>query len=208
MSLLLSFSRAAWLNAAVAIAAYVLLLPRPERGKGLWIMAAACCCALVCAVVALWQFDDVRDLFFARLAFQEYDADRFANQAIAFQSFFEAPIGIGPGQSEIELNYATHNLFARLMFENGLLGFLAICALLAGAFWRAIRAVAGRTATRMAAVVFAVLLGIAANSLFIDSLHWRHFWIFLGFAYGLPLVRRARIHRAGSLAATHKAASA
>jgi O-antigen ligase len=193
VGLLLSFSRAAWLNAAVAIAAYMLLAPRDRTQKMFWLKAVACFFAALCAIaLALWQFEDMRSLFLTRLAFQEYDQDRFANQGIAFQSFLEAPIGIGPGQSEIELNYATHNLFARLMFENGLLGFLAIGALLTGAFWRAMRAVAAGTTGHVASIVAAVLLGIAANSLFIDSLHWRHFWIFLGFAYGLPLARRAQ----------------
>jgi hypothetical protein len=46
----------------------------------------------------------------------------------------------------------------------------------------------------------AILAGILVNSLVIDSLHWRHFFLFLAIPVGLARYERWRTRSVGSIA--------
>jgi hypothetical protein len=93
-------------------------------------------------------------------------------------------VGIGPGQFEGRFIRSAHSIYVRLFTEGGAcnLGvFLAGLALIALGSIRAMRA---RRWDSMGMLVAAILLGILAQGATIDTLHWRHFWAFLGL---LPL---------------------
>ncbi|MCL6432395.1 MAG: O-antigen ligase family protein, partial [Anaerolineae bacterium] len=88
---------------------------------------------------------------------------------------------LGPGNYEITLHYAAHNVYIRLLAETGL---PSLCLfLVSGAFalGRSLRRVkqCGRSLelALMGYLVFALVYGA-----FIDILHWRHFWLVLGAA--------------------------
>ncbi len=140
VGVLVSFSRAAWLNALVAIAAYHLLTFnwRTSRSALTPTVAVAIGCLGV-AIMLLTGFDELSSLLEARVSLQDYDADRFATQRAAAELFFEAPLGIGPGHSEITFAYAVHTLYLRLLVETGILGFLSMLILFAHALWLSAR---------------------------------------------------------------------
>jgi hypothetical protein len=70
----------------------------------------------------------------------------------------------------------------RVLSEQGIAGFFVIAAVIFGTLLLAIRNVAlGRgTFGITSAALLACWCGILANSLFVDTLHWRHLWIVAG----------------------------
>lgn len=121
-----------------------------------------------------------------RMQMQDYDADRFATQMLALHTIAEAPFGIGPGQSEPVFKYGTHNLYLQVAVENGILSIFCFLLFIATTFWMGLRGAWRRGPYQSVyASCIAILTGILANSLVIDSLHWRHFFLFLAIPVGL-----------------------
>jgi len=118
-----------------------------------------------------------------RLSPHQYDQERFVVQKKALKltekNLFR--LGIGPGKSEKTFNYAVHNLYLRVLVENGLVGAVSFFVFLALSLWRGIKKALrlGYHDHLLSAAVTACLIGIACNSLFIDTVHWRHFWFLL-----------------------------
>lgn len=188
-TVLLCFSRAAWANDALALAVYLVLLP-PRlaslvRRRNL---LAAGAIVLACGAAAwlLVSSSAVSDLLFARLAPQAYDDDRFGTQRLAFETLLGSPLGIGPGQSELRFDYATHSLYVRLLVETGWAGAASMVGLLGLTLFRAVRLARRGTAEgrRLYAIAAAALAGIVVNSAVVDTLHWRHLWLVLAIAWG------------------------
>lgn len=182
---LLSFSRAAWLNYLIALFLYLALqlittTSIKKLGQRIAFLFAVTVPLLIGGLY-LVDAPDVERLFFERLRLQAYDSDRFATQVGAIEIAMKTPLGIGPGQSELVFDYAAHSLYVRLMAENGWLGFLAFigfCSLTL-MFTLRIALSVNHPLQPVFALFSAVLVGILVNSLVIDSLHWRHFWLFL-----------------------------
>ena len=69
---------------------------------------------------------DRSENFANRLSLQSYDTDRFGTQLYAFRVALDTPLGIGPGQwFRSHYHHATHNLYIRVLVENGWLGALS-----------------------------------------------------------------------------------
>lgn len=190
---LLSFSRAAWINYFISLFLYIIMRCfRFEQSK-VYIRSGAIkyTITLVIAVLAIlagiFAIEDLRLLFTERFGLQSYDQDRFATQIQATLDSMQNPLGIGPGQSELVYDYAIHSLYIRLLAENGLIGFLSFNLFLFATLTRCVRrALVCKTAHQPVYHLFLALLsGILVNSLVIDSLHWRHFWILLALPWGL-----------------------
>jgi O-antigen ligase len=179
LGVIFSFSRAAWLNLGVGVAVLLaVLIMRREGGTRL---------ALVLAVVALagvatagLVFATGSDSFLEeRASLQGYDSERFGAQEAGLRLAEERPVGIGPGQFESVVNYSAHSTYVRIFAEQGLLGVLAIGVLIISTLVLAARNAAfGRSAYGFgSAALLAAWLGLLVNSLFVDTLHWRHFWL-------------------------------
>ncbi len=127
-----------------------------------------------------------------RAQVQWYDAERFKVQKQAAKEATLTPLGIGPGQSEAHFNYATHNLYVRVAMENGLLGAVGLGILLVAAAMQLIHLIrhGAEGVPSYVFIVAATLVSILVNSVVIDSLHWRHFWLFLA----LPWTMRVKTH--------------
>ena len=68
---------------------------------------------------------DLGEYFWSRLSFQGYDADRFGAQRLAIDVSGTKLLGIGPGQwTWPRYHTDTHNLYLRILVENGVFGFL------------------------------------------------------------------------------------
>lgn len=185
IGIVVAYSRAAWLDYVVGITALVAVqasraggLRRAVRSVGLLVVAGA-------AGLAVLILSGSFSFFQQRSHLQTYDQQRFANQHSALADMTHHVFGYGPGQVEVILPIATHSYFARAAFEQGLLGVATLSLVLAGTV--ACAFTLARRATEVNGVGTAAVLGIwlgqSVNSLFIDTVHWRHLWIFAGLVW-------------------------
>lgn len=193
LGVFLSFSRACWLNYVASMAIYaVMFFVSSESGaqlSGRLVTAAAFACVALTLVVALINVPVVNNMLMIRLGskgMQSYDTKRFQVHDEALESARQQQLGIGPGQSELAFAYATHSTYLRVLTENGVAGALAFYALLLASLGRALhmaRKAKGKRWRALGAVLFACMGGLLANSVVIDSIHWRHLWLVLGMAW-------------------------
>jgi len=183
--ILLALSRAAWLNVGVVLLIF-LFIPGVVRFRDRiramsWLGAFA-----LIFVIFVMNNPTLASRIGDRLGLKAYDQDRFGTQAAALYMSLDNPLGIGPGQAEVVLEYATHSLYMRVLVENGWMGFVAFMLLVIVSLWRSVtNSLRGTLWSRwMYALVAASLFGILFNSFFIDSLHWRHLWVLLALAWG------------------------
>lgn len=187
VGVLLSFSRAAAGHYCFSLLLYLFLPSAVSIKKRIVTIAAIVIFLLPFIFITLNQ-PQVNDLLLTRAGFQEYDRDRFGTQIASLKMAMERPFGIGPGLSEPMLAYATHNTYIRIFTEYGILGIISFLYFIAITLIRSFRHCLNITAvnSQFSAVVAATLTGILVSSLVIDTLHWRHFWLFLALPW-IPL---------------------
>ena len=183
----MSFSRAAAGHYCISLLLYLFLPSAVSLKKRIVTIAAIVIFLLPFIFITLNQ-PQVNDLLLTRAGFQEYDRDRFGTQIASLKMAMERPFGIGPGLSEPMLAYATHNTYIRIFTEYGILGIISFLYFIAITLIRSFRHCLNITAvnSQFSAVVAATLTGILVSSLVIDTLHWRHFWLFLALPW-IPL---------------------
>jgi hypothetical protein len=144
---------------------------------------------LVIVIPAMLMFlkvSGLEDFFWDRLRLQQYDVKRFASQGMAISSLAQSPFGVGPGQAKHLLGLNTHNVYLMVAVENGLATAICFVLFLGTTLWIALRGALGRGPFKeVYACCVAILAGVLVNSLTIDSLHWRHFFLFLAVPVGL-----------------------
>jgi O-antigen ligase len=174
-----SFSRAAWLN--LVLGALVLLGVLAIRRGGSRRALALLLATLVAggALLAVVTATSSLEFLTERAALQDYDTQRFDTQASGLEIAAEHPLGIGPGQFERVSDLSAHSTFVRSLAEEGVLGALLVLGLLFLTLGFAARNVARGADTYGigSAALFAAWCGLLANSLFVDTLHWRHLWL-------------------------------
>jgi hypothetical protein len=197
LAILLSFSRACWINFVLALVIFLggqlffsglrsqisrrEIQQRIRAGTGLLAGGAL-------SVVLLSQVPVVADMMDQRLTsngLQDYDRVRFATQELALETAKARPLGIGPGQVELAFDYATHSLYVRILTENGVFGLLALLTFIGGTAWRCVTVIQRAEDPwyrELNLVVLATIAGHMVNSFVIDTVHWRHIW----FIYALP----------------------
>ncbi|MBO1001496.1 O-antigen ligase family protein [Pseudogracilibacillus auburnensis] len=181
--ILLSFSRAAWGHYILAITIYLFIIKK-STSKRLKLMLLL----LLIVIPVLIYFvtsTNISDLFFDRLSLQEYDNTRFQNQANAVDNLIRYPFGFGPGQADVMLEISTHSLYVRILYENGLIGFLAFFTFFLICLGRSVIHLI-KVPSRMQGyfvIITASLIGILFNSIFIDTMHWRHMWLLLALPF-------------------------
>lgn len=172
LGVLVSLSRGAWANLGVALLGWWLLRPK----KRIWLPLTL---LLLVGSVGLSVAAMPDNPIAQRLGLMPYDKDRFSTQVEALSLALAMPLGYGPGLSEIRLSYATHNTYVRFLAEVGLLGlFFWLLILGASLIWALYKSLKQQSLWHE--VYFVALLGIAVESLVIDTLHWRHLWLLLG----------------------------
>jgi hypothetical protein len=197
-ALLLSFSRAAW--GQLAVAALLLMgvtfatsrAPR-ERLRIVLIAIGGTLVALF-LLAALLSIGQVADLFRERATLdQNYDLGhlgRFGRYILGFDLMLERPLGIGALQfSKSYFSEDPHNTFLNTFMSGGWLGGLAYLALTLVTAVRGLRFVFIRTPWQPTYhVIYAAFLGVAGESAIIDIDHWRHYFLILGMLWGLMAV--------------------
>lgn len=206
LGIILSYSRAAYINLIVAGLVYLALRIWSARQMAIrwrpfcwarirWILLSVAVILVVATLLALVPaLRGAKILAFIqdRASLKDYDLDRFATQFGGLKMIIRHPLGVGAGQFENEITaitgqmIAAHSLYIRTAAESGILGFICFFSAITVIFlllWRDMQAVQCEPAgNHWAAVLIAVLAGILVNSLVIDTLHWRHFWLLIGFA--------------------------
>ncbi|MCI2425343.1 hypothetical protein LM599_05015 [Candidatus Acetothermia bacterium] len=185
LSILLSGSRSAWLNLAMALTVYGLLVIRRLRFRKA-IHASAI--VMTIGLLGIWMVNQLGygSLLIARLGLQPYDAERFFFQLRGVELSMHNFFGVGPGQSEVVLGYATHNLFIQVMLENGWLSLLALIVVLGYVISSLLRRIVTHYENPFGPsyeAIVAILVGLLVNALFIDILYWSILWFLLGVAW-------------------------
>jgi O-antigen ligase len=179
LGVLVSFSRAAWLNAVVAVAA-LFLVQALRRGGARRALALTSVLAVLGSLLVLYvAITGSSDFIANRAQLQSYDVDRFGAQRAGLGLVEQHPLGTGPGQFDHWTVTDAHSIYVRSLAEQGILGFLVIVLLLLVTLFLALRnVVSGRDTYGLGSgVLLAAWCGLLANGLFVDTLHWRHFWI-------------------------------
>lgn len=195
LGLLVSFSRGAWVAAAVTVATVIWLSAvRTRRGrdrKRLTTVGAVGTLAFLGVVVAALQVDKIEALMSERASLtQSYDVGpegRFGGQQKALALIVENPLGIGTHTfREVHHAEEPHNVYLSMFLNAGWLGGLlyvvSVAATLAAGAWRALRIDALQGPLIVATAAFA---GMAVEGVIIDSDHWRHVFIVMGLVWGL-----------------------
>lgn len=186
---ILSYSRACWINYAVCLVVYIGLgyLLTPVGFPPLFPMRRliAGCLLGIAALCILLQLPQVQNMMRERIAsngLHGYDQDRFRTQRLALASAQNRPLGIGPGQAEETFQYATHSSYLRVLSENGLLGLVGYVGFVVASLIRAL-VMTVRTDNifwkKIYLIAAACITGHIINSAVVDTVHWRHYWLLL-----------------------------
>jgi len=195
LALIVSFSRGAWLNFAVAASIYWLLAfaTTPSAVQRLR-MVALLVFGVVAAVVALaimLQFDPVARMFEERAAvLQSYDVGpegRFGGQSKALDTILDNPLGIGALNFPFNFHHEdAHNVYLSMLMNAGWAGGLLYLAIVLVTLGLGLAHALRRTPTQgLFLVAYAALVAIVVEGLIIDTDHWRHFYLLMGIVWGL-----------------------
>jgi O-antigen ligase len=180
--ILFSYSRAAWLNFVIGavVMGCVLALRRGGGGRAFVFLGVMLLSAVI--VVASIQVTGQLSFLQERAQYQTYDNQRFGAQSGGIAIGERHPIGVGPGQFELVEPISAHSTYVRALAEEGVLGFVVLVALFFGTLLMALRnAVRGWDTQGIGSTaLLAAWCGILANSVFVDTLHWRHLWLVAG----------------------------
>lgn len=190
LGIFLSFSRAAWGNFLLSLLVYFafrLFFEPSLKIVGKFILTLALVLGVFYYVISI---PFVNDMFYERFSYQNYDNDRFSNQAVAVEVGISTPLGIGPGQYQEVIGYATHNSYLKILSENGIIGFIGYIGFVFATLYRCSRLMV-LTKNPFFIVIFASAIGMVFNGLVVDTIHWRHFW----FVFALPWAFRIPINK-------------
>ena len=127
-----------------------------------------------------------------RLEGVNYRDERFLARSQAFEAALTHPLGYGPGAAihRFASGLDPHNVYAKLIYEAGVAGLLSFCVLQVVPVVVAVRLVSNRNRSREERLLAAAIAGILVSHIgygwVIDTTHWRHFYLFMGMAVGLP----------------------
>ena len=194
LGVLFSYSRAAILNFGLgAVTLFgVYLWRRRGRAAALKLGVAAALCGV--AGLSVLAATNSLTFFESRSHLQSYDHNRFATQGAGFEQASVHLFGHGPGQVGGNLPQATHSIYARVAYEQGYIGLALIIAIFLATLVAAVRFAKrdGDISGLGSGALLGAWVGLLANSLFIDTLHWRHLWIIAALIwYGATTQRRA-----------------
>jgi hypothetical protein len=182
LGILFSYSRAAWLNFAIGVAVVLLVLLLRRGGAARALKLLAVLVVATAALAATVAATDSAEFLEQRARFQPYDAERFGTQRLGFAAAEQYPLGIGPGQYETFTSRSAHSTYVRTLAEEGIVGLATVVLLLLVTLhWATRNVVRGRDTYGIgSAALLGTWCGLLANSFFIDTIHWRHLWLFAG----------------------------
>ena len=204
IAVLLTFSRAAWGQFALTTALLMFLTFVTTRSGNarlrIVLIAITGVIVLVLMLAALLSIDRVAELFKERAALeQSYDAGhlgRFGRHLLGFQLALDQPFGIGPLQFSRLFPEDPHNTYLNAFLSGGWLSGMVYATLVLTTLLVGLRTVFIDTPWRTVYLaVYCAFVGAAAESVLIDSDHWRHYFLLLGVIWGLMAASRPYARR-------------
>lgn len=202
LAVLLSFSRGAWFNLAVAglVFGYLTLVTTRAPGERarLVLLGGLAAIAVIGMIIAALQVEAVAKLMAERSQLtQGYDVGpegRFGGQEKAFGLVLSNPLGIGATQfAAVHHHEDVHNVYISMMLNAGWLGGLAYIGAVALTLALGLVYALRVTPTRpYFLIAYAALIGNVAEGYVIDTDHWRHFYLLLALILGLMAGEQAR----------------
>jgi len=190
IGVIFSFSRAAWINLFVVLLTYFLL--NLKALQTIQIIKIFLAVILLLSLIFCLLFSPIMDgtgvidFLQERAQLQHYDNYRFNAQQGGLELIIQNPFGYGPGQFVNEIVQITdnkidaHSLYIRTAVENGVLGFILFFTGIA--YILIILFINRKNIYSLSPIVIiAIICGLLVNSLVVDTIHWRHFWLFIGF---------------------------
>ncbi|MEL6289492.1 MAG: hypothetical protein AAFQ35_12030, partial [Pseudomonadota bacterium] len=189
---LLSFSRGAWFNLALAVAitAYCLAVASHGARDRMKIVAVVglALCALAGGFIVAMQFDAVAQMFSIRgQLLQSYDLNqRFVGMQLALGLILEQPLGIGAAAFREIHGTEPHNVYIYNFLIGGWLGGLAWIVLMVATMAVGMRAAITPSALRPYAVIFfSTFVANAIEGFIVDTDHWRHLYVQIAALWGI-----------------------
>jgi hypothetical protein len=199
IAVLLTFSRAAWGQfafTAVLLMFFTFVTSRsPSERMRITLIAIAGVLVMALMLAALLSLDRVADLFKERASLdQSYDVGhlgRFGRHILGAQIALERPFGLGPLQFHKTFPEDPHNTYLNSFLSGGWLSGLVYVTMMLTTLVLGLRFVFVSTPWRPTYLaIYCAFVGTAAESLLIDSDHWRHYFLLLGVIWGLMAVSR------------------
>ncbi len=201
IGLLLAFSRGAWANFVISALVFGTLYAINARSLAdysrIGAAAAVTFAATIVLVAVALSNPLVGDMFERRASLlQSYDVEaggRFSTQRAAIEAIAENPVGLGPNRTQSELGRVPHNVYLKIAAENGWLGIVVFLAFIGVTLWRGWWFALRPTPIQGGFIAaYASTVGIVAESVIIDTMHWRHFFLLLAMIWG-PMVAYDRV---------------
>ncbi|HEX4894405.1 MAG TPA: O-antigen ligase family protein [Hyphomicrobiaceae bacterium] len=202
LALLVSFSRGAWVNAAVAVLVYgwlSLIVASTNRQRVKLVLLGAFGVAVSALLIAAaLEIDAVAKLFEQRASLdQGYDQGpegRFGGQLKAWDYIIANPLGIGALQFGGILHpEQPHNVYLSMLLYTGWVGGLVYILLIGLTLVWGLSAILRRQWTSpLLVVAYAAFVGLVVEGFVIDTDHWRHFYLVMGLVWGLMLITPRR----------------
>lgn len=192
LGLFLSFSRAAFISFIASIIVLFILNIKAVNLKKLIVSALVLVSIIITAWFGIFN-NELKSFIAGRIGIHGYDFGRFEAQLTGVSMAFDYRIGYGPGQYEaaverkMGVGFSAHSLYTRVLLENGVLGFLMLLSVLfiiLAKLYRINKMEKGNETIR-SSVMISILIGLLVNSLAVDTLHWRHLWLFFGLSFSL-----------------------
>ncbi len=195
LTVLVTFSRGAWMNLGVALAVYgyLTLLTSNRASTRLKLAALLAACALFAAgliAVALTS-DAISNMFLHRASLEmSYDVGpegRFGGQEKAVGLIVDHPLGIGAEEFATRHHpEEVHNVYLSILLDAGWLGggiyWILVALTLVLGFRHAMKASVTRP---LFLIAYAAFVGVALEGFIVDTDHWRHFYLLMAIIWGL-----------------------
>jgi hypothetical protein len=204
LAVLLSFSRAAWgqlvMTSAFVIAVMFFTSKTQSQRARIVLLTCVAAAGAVLLILVLLSSDSVANLLKERASLgQSYDSGRFGRfgrHILGAEMALDLPFGIGPLQFTKYFPEDTHNSFLNAFMSGGWLAGICYPALVLTTLFYGIRTLFIPTPWRRAYIaVFAAFLGALAESLIIDTDHWRHFFLLIGALWGMFAATQTYLYR-------------
>ncbi|MEL7049334.1 MAG: O-antigen ligase family protein, partial [Pseudomonadota bacterium] len=203
LAVLLSFSRGAWVNLALAVLifgylSFVLAPTVRQRLRILGLFLAGLITVSFMLAVAV-QVPKIASLLGERATLtQSYDVGphgRFGGQSKAIDLILDHPFGIGALEfGTVYHNEGVHNVYLNMVLNAGWLGGGLFIIMTALTIILGLRHLLKASATRpMFVVLFSAFVAHVIEGFIVDTDHWRHYYVIMGMMWGLMAVEWHRL---------------